>query len=151
MTTKREAKMPYLVVSAEVFLHHLSDPPELSPSYLADIQIFYLSQFFGKQVFCITVKRKFFTTVYICILNGRPDRVGYWIATKEVMAYIDDLMIPANTLLKVKDSTALAVIMDIVVKPLEQYWRLLIDVELQCITVYSLKVFRARHGSREDG
>lgn len=72
-------------------------------------------------MFCITVKRKFFTTVYICILNGRPDRVGYWIATKEVMAYIDDLMIPANTLLKVKDSTALAVIVDIVVKPLEQY------------------------------
>lgn len=67
------------------------------------------------------------------------------------MAYIDDLMIPANTLLKVKDSTALAVIMDIVVKPLEQYWRLLIDLELQCITVYSLKVFRARHGSQEDG
>lgn len=34
MTTKREAKMPYLVVSAEIFLHHVSDPllAELSPS-----------------------------------------------------------------------------------------------------------------------
>jgi len=33
MTTKREAKMPYLIVSAEIFLHRVPDPllPDLSP------------------------------------------------------------------------------------------------------------------------
>ena len=153
MTTKREAKMPYLVVSAEIFLPCIWSTVTWTKPQLAHCHPDLLSQpvLLEASVLHHCEEEICHHSIHHCILNGRPDRVGYWIATKEELAYIDDLVLPANTLLKIKNNTALAFIMDIVMNTLEQYWRPLIDVEHQRIMVYSQKVFWARHGSWEDG